>query len=172
MSSIALWAASWLLDVSIKAALLAAAPWAGTAACRVQSSTVKHRVCFLVLLGMLLLPALVNLLPGVPLPGWLYPILPRAAAAAETDGKTPPPPLVAQQPAADLPTMHGLSRPVSEPAPASPAGKVEAASHDRAVATRGMVRPGPATPQPFPRRRCPNCRQAKLLSGRAASRWP
>ena len=143
MSSIALWAASWLLDVSIKAALLAAAAWAGMAACRVQSSTIKHRVCFLVLLGMLLLPALVNVLPGVPLPGWLYPTLPRAAAAAETDGKTPPPPLVAQQPAADLPTMHGLSRPASEPAPASPAGKVEAASHDRDVATRGMARPGP-----------------------------
>ncbi len=44
MPSIELWAASWLLDVSIKAALLALAAWAGMAAFRVRSGTVKHRM--------------------------------------------------------------------------------------------------------------------------------
>ncbi len=64
MTSVELWMASWLLDVSIKAALLALAAWVGMAACRVGSSSVRHRVWFLVLVGMLLLPALVNLAPA------------------------------------------------------------------------------------------------------------
>ena len=104
MPSIELWVASGLFDVSIKAALLASAACVGMAACRVRSSTIGHRVWFFVLLGMLLLPALVTVLPGVPLPGWLYPTLPWAAVPGETDGKMPP--AIAQQPADALTMPH------------------------------------------------------------------
>ncbi len=122
MSSIELWVASGLVDVSIKAALLALAAWVGMAACRVRSSTIRHRVWFLVLVGMLLLPALVNVLPGVSLPGWLYPKLPSAIATA-TDDRTPSSTI--QQPAAGVPTMPDApgpasASPPSEPEPAAP----------------------------------------------------
>lgn len=111
MPSIEQWAASWLLDVSIKAALLALAAWAGMAVCRVRSANVKHRVWLLVLVGMLLLPALVNLAPGVSLPGWLYPARQLAAATGEAEGGTPS--TTAQRPAADELTMPAPSEPRS-----------------------------------------------------------
>jgi beta-lactamase regulating signal transducer with metallopeptidase domain/uncharacterized GH25 family protein len=167
MSNIAWWAASWLLDVSIKAALLALAAWVGMAACRVRSSTVRHRVWFLALVGMLLLPALVNVLPGVPLPGWLYPALPRASAADETDGKMPPPSAIAQQPAADKPTMPGATLTDS----ASPTREMEPAGQERDRATHDMAGQGPrgqgpreVVAGPLP----PPARDASYVAPRAA----
>ncbi len=146
MSSVALWAASWLLDVSIKAALLALAASVGLAAFRVRSSAVRHRVWFLALVGMLLLPALVNFLPGVPLPGWLYPTLPWAVVPGKADGKMLP--AIAQQPAADALTMPRGP----EPASARPAGELEPASHERDTAAHGIIRPEPrdAVADPLP----------------------
>ncbi len=64
-----------LIDVSLKAALLAAAAGAGLLIFRVRNSNVRHRVWTAVLLGMLLMPLLTQITPGVPLPTWLYPRL-------------------------------------------------------------------------------------------------
>lgn len=86
MPSIELWMVSWLLDVSLKAALLAAAAWAVMAVCRVRSNSVKHRAWLLVLLGILLLPAFVKLTPSILLPGWLYPTLPSLAVGSVENG--------------------------------------------------------------------------------------
>ena len=137
MTSIELWVASWLLDVSIKAALLALAAWVGMAACRVGSSSVRHRVWFLVLVGILLLPALVNLAPRVPLPGWLFPTGQLAAVKGETAGG--PPQTIVQQPAADGLNVPAPSGPRSalgfrEPGPAGDA---------RDAVTHGMAKQEP-----------------------------
>ena len=170
MSSIELWVASGLVDVSIKAALLALAAWVGMAACRVRSSTIRHRVWFLVLVGMLLLPALVNVLPGVSLPGWLYPKLPSAIATA-TDDRTPSSTI--QQPAAGVPTMPDAPGPASASPPSEPEpAALRAIEH----ATPSPDKSGARTPpQPF---HCPHWRHTKPLPWRRkvrgpwALRWP
>ncbi|MGO8748891.1 MAG: carboxypeptidase regulatory-like domain-containing protein [Thermoguttaceae bacterium] len=159
MSSIELWVASWFLDVSIKAALLAVAAWMGMAACCVRSSTVRHRVWFLVLVGILLLPALVNIAPSVSLPGWLYPTLQLAAVRGEMDGGMPSTSL--QEPAVDernVPAPSGprSALPLREPGPATPAR--DAATHAiagqeprEAVAIPLPVLPAKAVPSVAPR---------------------
>ena len=83
MPNIELWVVSWLLDVSIKVALLAAGGWAFMAASRLRSNTVKHRVWLLLLVGILLLPALVKLTPAVPLPGGSHPTLPSLGTVSD-----------------------------------------------------------------------------------------
>jgi hypothetical protein len=133
MSSNELWVVSWLLDVSIKAALLAAAVWLAVAVCRVQSSTVRHRVWLLVAGGMLLLPGLVNVVPGVPLPDWLYPTLQLAAVTGEADGGTPSRGM--QAPAAD--GMNARSQSGSRSA--LPFGELAPVADGRDAATRGLV---------------------------------
>jgi beta-lactamase regulating signal transducer with metallopeptidase domain len=148
MSSIELWVTSWVLDVSIKATLLALAAWAGMVACRVHSSDVKHRVWLFVLGGMLLLPAIVNLVPGVSLPTWLYPPLQAAAVSGETGGGAP---LVSpQQPAAE---ERSLSAP-PEPVAALPLGEREPATHARDAVSHGMAEQEPqeaiVSPLPAP----------------------
>ena len=137
MPSIELWVTSWLLDVSIKAALLALAAWSGMAICRVRSTSVRHRVWLLVLVGMLLLPALVHLAPGVSLPGWLYPTLQLAAVAGEADGGTPS--TTARQPAADR-----LAAPApSEPRSALPLTELKPTPNARDAASQGIVKEAP-----------------------------
>ncbi|HEV3416058.1 MAG TPA: hypothetical protein VG056_04575, partial [Pirellulales bacterium] len=64
-----------LADVSLKAVLLAGAAGAGLLIFKVRSSNVKHRVWTTVMVGMLLLPLLARVTPGVWLPAWLYPRL-------------------------------------------------------------------------------------------------
>ncbi|HEY4234858.1 MAG TPA: carboxypeptidase regulatory-like domain-containing protein, partial [Lacipirellulaceae bacterium] len=61
------------LDVSFKVVLLAAVAGAGLAMLAVRNSNVLHRAWTLVLAGMLLMPLLVAVTPGVPVPSWLYP---------------------------------------------------------------------------------------------------
>jgi beta-lactamase regulating signal transducer with metallopeptidase domain len=85
MPGLELWTTALLLDISIKAALLATAAWIGMALFRVRSSHLQHRVWLLVLAGMLLLPALVHLAPSISLPHWLYPDLQLTAANVEPD---------------------------------------------------------------------------------------
>ena len=52
---------------------------------RVRGSHLRHRVWLLVLVGMLLLPGLVHLVPGISLPHWLYPNLQVATVAVVPD---------------------------------------------------------------------------------------
>ena len=64
----------WLLllvDVSLKATLLAALASVGLTLFRVRNSHVRHRVWTAVLLGMLVMPLLVKIVPGlsIPVPG-------------------------------------------------------------------------------------------------------
>src|SRR5262245_31981709 len=66
---------SLLLDVSIKAALLAGVAGAGLLVFRVRDSNARHRVWATVLLAMLVLPVLVSVMPQVPVPMSVYPQL-------------------------------------------------------------------------------------------------
>jgi beta-lactamase regulating signal transducer with metallopeptidase domain len=133
MSGIELWVASRLVDLSVKAALLALAAGAGMDACRVRSSTVRHRVWFLVLVGMLLFPALVDLAPGVSLPRWLYPSLQLTPVTSETDAG--PTSASTQQPAPD-----GLNVPAaSGPRPDLPLGELSSATHAGGAVTHGAA---------------------------------
>lgn len=85
MPALELWTTALLLDISIKAALLAIAAGLAMACFRVRGSHLRHRVWLLVLGGMLLLPGLVHLVPGISLPHWLYPNLQVAAVEAVPD---------------------------------------------------------------------------------------
>jgi hypothetical protein len=80
-----------LVDVSIKALILAAVAWAGLTLLRVRSSNVRHRTWTAVLMGMLLLPLLVKVTPGVPV--WMYPAwrVPQADVAREVVGDSAKP---------------------------------------------------------------------------------
>ena len=132
MLGIELWVVSWLLDVSIKAALLALAAWLAVTACRVRSSTVRHRVWLLVAAGMLLLPALVHVAPGVSLPSWLYPTLHMAAVTGEADGTTPSPNM---EQAANRPKMPARLG----PRPALPSREPGPIAHARDAVIYGLV---------------------------------
>lgn len=59
-----------LLDVSMKATLLAVAVWAMLALFHVRSVTIRHRVWSLVLFSMVLLPAMIRMAPVVVVPAW------------------------------------------------------------------------------------------------------
>ena len=63
-----------LLDVSLKSLLLALLAGGVLVMLRVGNTNVQHRVWTCVLLAMLLLPLVVPLTPGVPLPAWLVPV--------------------------------------------------------------------------------------------------
>ncbi len=65
--------AGLLLDVSVKALLLAVLAGAALAVCRVRSSNVRHRVWTVVLAAMVVLPLLVWVTPAVPLPAGITP---------------------------------------------------------------------------------------------------
>lgn len=85
MPGLELWTTALLLDISIKAALLAIAAGLAMACFRVRGSHLRHRVWLLVLVGMLLLPGLVHFVPGISLPHWLYPNLQVATVEAVPD---------------------------------------------------------------------------------------
>ncbi len=72
-----------LLDVSFKAILLCGLAGIGLWVLRVRNDNVQHRLWAVVLMGMLLLPLLVSVMPSVPLPSWLYIELPTLAAISE-----------------------------------------------------------------------------------------
>ena len=69
------WFVSLLLDVSLKAILLAVLAGAGMWLMRVRATSVRHRVWTAVLVGMVMMPLLVAWSPTVPLPTWAYPDL-------------------------------------------------------------------------------------------------
>ncbi len=63
-----------LLDISFKVTFLAFIVWGATTAVRVRSVTIRHRMWLQLLLGMILMPALVLVVPAVALPGWMFPV--------------------------------------------------------------------------------------------------
>ncbi len=69
------WFVGLLVDISLKAILLAALAGAGTWLLRVRATSVQHRMWTAVLVGMLIMPLLVTWTPAVPLPTWAYPDL-------------------------------------------------------------------------------------------------
>lgn len=92
---------SWLLDCSLKAALLLAASWLGAALLRRDSAAARHQIWTLGVIGALLLPILC----------WTLPSLARSAA----------PPLLAGVGSFDGPAMLVAGGAPVEAAPASPA---------------------------------------------------
>ena len=68
MAAASWWAVAFLVDISLKAALLAVLVWAAMAVFRLRVAPVKHRVWVLVLAGMMLMPVLVHVVPAVSLP--------------------------------------------------------------------------------------------------------
>ncbi len=60
-----------LIDVSLKSLLLAIVAGAGLLLFRVHSSTVRHRVWMIVLVGMIAMPLLAPVAPDLRLPIWL-----------------------------------------------------------------------------------------------------
>jgi hypothetical protein len=76
---------SMLVDLSLKVLLLAVVAWVAMAAVRMHSESVKHRVWTIVVLGMLLLPTLVQVVPIISLPAWLYPDLQSVTAERSAD---------------------------------------------------------------------------------------
>src|SRR5262245_59742362 len=88
-----------LVDVSLRALLLAAAAWLVLAALLIRDSNWQHRTWTAVLTVMLLLPLLVRLTPAIPLPSWIYPELPRLAQATPEGTEIPR----ETQPAAPVP---------------------------------------------------------------------
>ncbi len=65
---------AWLalvIDVSIKSLLLAAIAGLGLFVFRIRDTNLRHRVWTAVLLGMLVMPALVHVIPSIPLPDWM-----------------------------------------------------------------------------------------------------
>ncbi len=84
MAAASWWAVAFLVDISLKAALLAVLAWAAMAVFRLRAAPVKHRVWVLVLAGMMLMPALVQVVPAVSLPYWLSLSLPIVDEEADT----------------------------------------------------------------------------------------
>ena len=84
MAAASWWGVAFLVDVSLKAALLAVLAWAAMAVFRLRAAPVKHRVWVLVLAGMMLMPALVHVVPAVSLPYWLSLSLPTVDGEVET----------------------------------------------------------------------------------------
>ncbi len=116
MPGLELWTTAFVLDLSIKAALLSIAAWAGMAVCRVRGIHLRHRVWVLVLAGMLSLPALVHLAPSVSLPYWLYPNLQVASVSGD------PTAMSVESPAPNTGSKQSAVEPASpEPIPAAPA---------------------------------------------------
>jgi beta-lactamase regulating signal transducer with metallopeptidase domain len=68
-----------VIEVSWKAALLAAIAAVGLKVLRVRNKVAQHRVWTAVLMGMIALPLLVQITPGLELPAWIHPSLGRAS---------------------------------------------------------------------------------------------
>src|SRR5215475_2080673 len=65
---------AWLalaVDISIKSILLAAGAGLTIFALRLRDPNLRHRIWTAVLVGMLAMPALVWVMPALPLPGWI-----------------------------------------------------------------------------------------------------
>ena len=141
-----------LLDVSLKSLLLAILAGAGLLVFRVRSSTVRHRVWMIVLLGMIAMPLLVPIVPGLRLPIWLRLRSPAPVAAPPQANDTPPisaplpPSPTFAEPAPRLPQHPYPQITYSKPATAIP---VIATPVDRTAS------PAEATPAtaPWPRSR-------------------